>query len=74
LLWFQVSFVDVAATWLNVTKLIPHGRYNVHITARPKYAGLESDPTMTVVIMPLDGEYATGVTQAAYQYIVDVTV
>ncbi|XP_064626895.1 uncharacterized protein LOC135487279 isoform X3 [Lineus longissimus] len=50
----QLTFTKLSTTSLIVSDLIPHGEYNVQITASPKYAGFESDPTASTVIMPPD--------------------
>ncbi|XP_064626882.1 uncharacterized protein LOC135487275 isoform X3 [Lineus longissimus] len=50
----QLTFMKLNTTSLMVSDLIPHGEYNVQITASPKYAGFESDPTASTVIMPPD--------------------
>ncbi|XP_064626894.1 uncharacterized protein LOC135487279 isoform X2 [Lineus longissimus] len=50
----KLTFTKLSTTSLIVSDLIPHGEYNVQITASPKYAGFESDPTASTVIMPPD--------------------
>ncbi|XP_064638481.1 uncharacterized protein LOC135494440 isoform X4 [Lineus longissimus] len=50
----QLTFTKLSTTSLMVSDLIPHGEYTAQITASPKYAGFESDPTASTVIMPPD--------------------
>ncbi|XP_064638479.1 uncharacterized protein LOC135494440 isoform X2 [Lineus longissimus] len=50
----KLTFTKLSTTSLMVSDLIPHGEYTAQITASPKYAGFESDPTASTVIMPPD--------------------